>query len=89
MSEHETVRNDASVATFLDAVADERQRADAWRLVALMREVTGEEPAMWGGQYRRLWPLPLSLRQRPPGRLAPVRLFRAQGQVEHLRHGRL
>lgn len=36
-----------SVRAFVDAIADERQAADARLLVALMSEVTGEEPAMW------------------------------------------
>jgi hypothetical protein len=33
-----------------------------------MSEVTGEEPVMWGAEHRRLWQLPLPLRQRPRGR---------------------
>jgi hypothetical protein len=36
------------VEEFLAAVPDERRRADAHTLIALMREVTGEEPVMWG-----------------------------------------
>lgn len=36
------------VDEFLAAVPNERRQADARRLIALMREVTGEEPAMWG-----------------------------------------
>jgi hypothetical protein len=37
-----------SVTDFLDAVPDERKRADAWKLVEIMREATGFEPVMWG-----------------------------------------
>ncbi|MEV0717935.1 DUF1801 domain-containing protein [Asanoa sp. NPDC050611] len=39
---------DAAVESFLAAVADERRRADARTLVALMGEITGEAPRMWG-----------------------------------------
>jgi uncharacterized protein DUF1801 len=38
----------ASVAEFLDRVPDERRREDAHRLCALMQEITGNPPAMWG-----------------------------------------
>lgn len=36
------------VDEFLAGVPNERRRADAHTLIALMREVTGEEPVMWG-----------------------------------------
>ncbi|MCB9765769.1 MAG: DUF1801 domain-containing protein [Alphaproteobacteria bacterium] len=42
---HET---DASVDAFLDAVEDERKRADARAICDLMAEITGEPPRMWG-----------------------------------------
>ena len=48
MAELKTKATDASVADFLNAVPDERQRADAQRLDAIMREETGEEPRLWG-----------------------------------------
>jgi hypothetical protein len=48
MSDLKTQRNDASVEAFLGAVESERKRADSEAILALMREVTGEEPAMWG-----------------------------------------
>jgi hypothetical protein len=41
-------RTGASVAGFLDRVPDERRREDARRLCAMMQEITGEPPAMWG-----------------------------------------
>ena len=41
-------RTDAPVAEFLAQVPDERRRADAHRLCALMQEITGEPPVMWG-----------------------------------------
>jgi hypothetical protein len=41
-------RIDASVEGFLARVPDERRREDARRLCAMMQEVTGELPVMWG-----------------------------------------
>ena len=41
-------RIDASVEAFLAQVPDERRREDARRLCAMMQEVTGEPPVMWG-----------------------------------------
>ncbi len=38
----------ASVAAFLEAVADPAQRADCHALVALMTEAAGEKPRLWG-----------------------------------------
>jgi len=43
-----TLPTDASVAGFLAGVPDERRREDAGRLCAIMQEITGESPAMWG-----------------------------------------
>lgn len=46
-----------SVEAFIEAVADERQRADAHQLVAMMQRLSGHPPKMWGpsiigfGQY--------------------------------------
>jgi hypothetical protein len=41
-------RTGASVAGFLAAVPDERRRQDAHRLCAMMQQITGQPPAMWG-----------------------------------------
>ena len=41
-------RTDASVEGFLARVPDERQQEDARRLCAMMQEITGEPPALWG-----------------------------------------
>jgi hypothetical protein len=38
----------ASVAEFLARVPDQQRRGDARRLCAMMQEITGEPPAMWG-----------------------------------------
>ncbi|MGD8495049.1 MAG: DUF1801 domain-containing protein [Gemmatimonadales bacterium] len=48
MAENKTQPTDASVTAFLDAVEDETRRSDARRVLELMRDVTGEEPRMWG-----------------------------------------
>jgi hypothetical protein len=48
MGELKTQKNDASVEDFLNSVENERRREDSKRILALMTEVTGEEPAMWG-----------------------------------------
>lgn len=47
-AELKTRPNDSSVETFLNSVEDERQRANSFRVLELMRRVTGEEPRMWG-----------------------------------------
>jgi Domain of unknown function (DU1801) len=41
-------RTSAPVAEFLAQVPGEQRRADARRLCAMMQEITGEPPAMWG-----------------------------------------
>jgi Domain of unknown function (DU1801) len=41
-------RTDASVQRFLAGVPGERRREDALRLCAMMQDITGEPPMMWG-----------------------------------------
>ena len=41
-------RTGSSVEEFLARVPDERRREDAHRLSAIMQEITGEPPVMWG-----------------------------------------
>ena len=48
MTELKTRQNDMNVDAFLDGVENPRRREDARRLLALMQEVTGEPPKMWG-----------------------------------------
>ena len=48
MAELKTQKTDASVEDFLNAVENERRRADSFCILEIMREITGEEPAMWG-----------------------------------------
>lgn len=58
MAELKTRPTDASVEAFLDTVEDDGKRSDAYAIMGLMRELTGEEPRMWGsgivgfGTYR-------------------------------------
>ena len=58
MAELKTQKTDASVEDFLNSVPDEKKRQDSFAILELMRDVTGEEPAMWGtsivgfGTYR-------------------------------------
>jgi len=57
MAGNKTKPTGASVDAFIDAAENERRRRDARTVLELMREVTGEEPVMWGdsivgfGQY--------------------------------------
>ena len=48
MAENKTKPTDADVDAFIDAVGDERRRGEARTVLALMSEITGEQPAMWG-----------------------------------------
>ena len=48
MAELKTKKNDADVEAFLDGIENEKRRADCRAVVALMANVTGEPPAMWG-----------------------------------------
>jgi hypothetical protein len=43
-----TQKNKASVAEFIAAVDDDARRADVKAIDKMLREVTGEKPAMWG-----------------------------------------
>lgn len=48
MAELKTQRTKASVAKFIAGIKDEESRRDCRVLLKMMREVTGERPAMWG-----------------------------------------
>jgi len=48
MAELKTKQNVQSVTDFLQAVPDERKRDDSFAILELMKEVTGQEPKMWG-----------------------------------------
>jgi hypothetical protein len=48
VAENKTKPTDADVDAFIDAVESDRRREDARTVLAAFREVTGEEPVMWG-----------------------------------------
>ncbi|MFN7115701.1 MAG: DUF1801 domain-containing protein [Saprospiraceae bacterium] len=48
MAELKTKPNDLNVNAFLDAIADEKRRADCYKMVEIMEEVIQEAPRMWG-----------------------------------------
>ena len=48
MAELKTQKGDGDVAAFIATIEDDRKREDSGALVALMEQVTGEKPAMWG-----------------------------------------
>lgn len=48
MAALKTQPTDEDVTAFLNSIEDERKRADALATCALMGEVTGEPPRMWG-----------------------------------------
>lgn len=48
MAELKTRQNDASVSDFLNSIDDEQKRRDSCRIVEIMKEVTKEQPRMWG-----------------------------------------
>jgi hypothetical protein len=47
-AELKTKVNDASVTKFLNGVADEQNRNDCFEILKMMKQVTKEEPKMWG-----------------------------------------
>ena len=48
MAELKTKRNKGDVEAFLNRVPDEKKRQDSFTILELMKQVTGEEPEMWG-----------------------------------------
>lgn len=48
MAELKTKRNQGNVEAFLDSVANEKRRQDSFAVLALMEQVTGKKPEMWG-----------------------------------------
>ena len=48
MAELKTKPNEQSVTDFLQAVQEERKRKDSFAILELMKEVTGQDPKMWG-----------------------------------------
>jgi hypothetical protein len=48
MPEQKTKSTNASVEAFINKVSDEHTRDDCYKLIDIMKEVTGEEPVMYG-----------------------------------------
>ena len=48
MAENKTKATKVSPAAFIAKVASEQQRKDSNELIAMMRDITGEPPRMWG-----------------------------------------
>lgn len=54
----------AEVSAYLDAIENEERRGDCRSLIGLMKSASGCEPVTWGSEHRRIWQLPLPVRQR-------------------------
>jgi hypothetical protein len=48
MAELKTKLNDANVTDFLNGIKDEGQRTDSFEILKMMRQITKQEPKMWG-----------------------------------------
>lgn len=48
MAKNKTKPTKASVTDFIEAVENDQKRKDSYRLIELMKDVSGEEPYMWG-----------------------------------------
>jgi hypothetical protein len=48
MAELKTKPTDENVAEYLRTITDEKKIKDSYSLIQLMKEITGEEPKMWG-----------------------------------------
>lgn len=48
MAKNKTTETKSSVKDFIDAVEDETKRDDSYRIIEIMKSVTGFDPKMWG-----------------------------------------
>jgi hypothetical protein len=48
MFELKTQKNDGNIEEFLNTIEHNQKREDSYKILDIMREVTGEEPFMWG-----------------------------------------
>jgi len=48
MAEPKTKQTKASVEKFLNSVKDKKQRADSFEVLKMFKQITKEEPKMWG-----------------------------------------
>lgn len=48
MSQLKTKPNDASVEAFLNSLDDEQRQKDSLKILEIMKQLTGDQPKMWG-----------------------------------------
>jgi hypothetical protein len=48
LAKNKTIKTEVSANGFLDTIADEKKRKDAYALLDLMTKVSKEQPKMWG-----------------------------------------
>jgi len=48
MNQNKTTQTSVSVAGYLENIEDEGRRNDCLAIAGIMKEITGEEPKMWG-----------------------------------------
>lgn len=48
MATNKTQPNDSDVNSFIESVNEDKKRADCFKLVEIMQEITNEKPKMWG-----------------------------------------
>ena len=48
MAELKTKKTDKDVSRFIKSVDDEQKQEDAFKVLSMMQEATGDEPKMWG-----------------------------------------
>ena len=63
---------------FIDKVKSDVKRRDSHELIAMMQDVTGAPPKMWGSSIVGFGSLPLRVCERPRRRYLPHGFFAAQ-----------
>ena len=48
MAKNKTQPNDSDVNVFIESVDEDKKRADCFKLLQIMQEITNEPPKMWG-----------------------------------------
>lgn len=48
MAKTKTTKTEVDVLDYIDAISDEQKRADSYKLIELMSDITGLQPYMWG-----------------------------------------
>lgn len=71
----------ADIGEFVGAIDDAKKRGGAERLIAMMKEISGEDPVMWGSSIIGFGCYAYNLRQRKNRRMDDHRLL-AGAQVK-------